>query len=140
MIARNALALGRFGVLGDAAGALDPETARHGHRRPGVPPRFPGPRWTRACRAVARDAEPPGFGLPPRRVAAFCAHPAWACDYLRCATFKEWRAAADDPELAELPPPPSAPAARAPLGAVGVPWAVSGAARVKESPHRMPGI
>ena len=40
-------------------------------------------------------------------VAAFCAHPAWVRPYLRCATFKAWLAAADDPELAELPPPPS---------------------------------
>ena len=57
--------------------------------------------------AVARDTEPLGFGLPPRRVAAFCAHPAWVRPYLRCATFKAWLVAADDPELAELPPPPS---------------------------------
>ena len=35
----------------------------------GTPPRFPGPRWTRACRAVARDAEPLGFGLSPCLVA-----------------------------------------------------------------------
>ncbi len=94
-------------VLGDEAGALDPETARHGHRRLGEPPRFPGPRWMRACRAVARDAEPLGFGLPPRWVAAFCAHPAWVRPYLRCATFKAWLVAAEDPALAELPPPPS---------------------------------
>jgi acetate kinase len=85
--------------LGDEAGALDPETARHGHRRLGEPPRFPGPRWMRACRAVARDAEPLGFGLPPRRVAAFCAHPAGGRPYLRCATFKAWLAAAEDPAL-----------------------------------------
>ena len=49
------------------------------------------------------------------------------------------RLVADDPALAELPPP-AAPVARAPLGAVGAPWADSGAGRVKESPHRMPGI
>ena len=108
-------------VLGDAAGALDPETARHWHRRLGDPPRFPGPRWTRACRAVARDAGPLGFGLSPRRVAAFGAHPAWARDYLRCATFKAWLAAADDPELAELPPPLA-------------PWPIPGGARARALP------
>ena len=86
-----------------------------GTGRLGVPPRFPGPRWTRACRAVARDAEPLGFGLNPRLVAAFCAHPAWVPAYLRCATFKAWLVAADDPELAELPPPPA-------------PWPISGGA------------
>ena len=111
-------------ALGDATGALDPETARHWHERLGAPPRSSTPRWARRVRAVARDAGPLGFGLPPRLVAALCAHPAWARDYLRCATFKAWLAAADDPELAELPPPPSV--ARAPLGAVGAPWAVSG--------------
>jgi hypothetical protein len=96
-------------VLGDATGALDPETARYWHERLGAPPRFPGPHWARRVRAVARDAEPLGFGLLPRRVAAFGAHPALAHDYLRCATFKAWMVAADDPELAELPsaPPPS---------------------------------
>ena len=47
--------------------------------------------------AVARDAEPLGFGLPPRRVAAFCAHPAWVRPYLRCATFKAWLVAAREP-------------------------------------------
>ena len=94
-------------VLGDEAGALDPETARYGYGQLGAPPRFPGPRWTRACRAVARDAEPLGFGLPPHRVAAFGAHPAWAHDdYLRCATFKAWLVAENDPELAVPPPSP----------------------------------
>lgn len=92
-------------ALGDDAGLVDPETARYWHGRLGAPPRFPGPRWARRVRAVARDAGPLGFGLPPRLVAALCAHPAWAHDYLRCATFKAWLAAeADDPELAELPP------------------------------------
>ena len=94
-------------ALGDDAGLVDPETARHWHRRLGVPPRSSTPRWARRVRSVARDAEPLGFGLPPRRVAAFCAHPAWVRPYLRCATFKAWLAAAEDPELAELPPPPS---------------------------------
>ncbi|MEI2780133.1 MAG: hypothetical protein V9H25_02280 [Candidatus Competibacter sp.] len=108
-------------ALGDEAGVLDPETARYWHRRLGVPPRFPGPRWTRACRAVARDAEPLGFGLSPRRVAAFCAHPAWVRPYLRCATFKAWLAAADDPALAELPPALS-------------PWPVSAGARARALP------
>lgn len=64
---------------------------------------------------------PPGFGLPPRLVAAFCAHPAWARDYLRCATFEAWLAAADDPALAELPPPPA-------------PWPISGGARARALP------
>ena len=108
-------------VLGDEAGVLDPETARYWHRRLGVPPRFPGPRWTRACRAVARDAEPLGFGLNPRLVAAFCAHPAWVPAYLRCATFKAWLVAADDPELAELLPPPA-------------PWPISGGALARALP------
>lgn len=91
-------------ALGDDAGALDPETARHWHGRLDAPPRSSTPRWARRVRAVARDAETLGFGLSPRLVAALCAHPAWARPYLRCATFKAWLAAADDPELAELPP------------------------------------
>jgi hypothetical protein len=82
--------------------------------------RFPGPRWARRVRAVARDAEPPGFGLPPRLVAAFGAHPALAHDYLRCATFEAWMVAADDPELAELPP----------LS----PWPITGGARAPMLP------
>ncbi len=41
----------------------------------------------------------------PRRVAAFCAYPAWVRPYLRCATFEAWLVAAEDPALAELPPP-----------------------------------
>ncbi|MEI2808548.1 MAG: hypothetical protein V9G18_22165 [Albidovulum sp.] len=94
-------------ALGDDAGLVDPETARYWHRRLGVPPRSSTPRWARRVRSVARDAEPLGFGLSPRRVAAFCAHPAWVHPYLRCATFKAWLVAAEDPELAELPPPPS---------------------------------
>lgn len=101
-------------ALGDDAGLVDPETARYWHERLGEPPRSSTPRWARRVRAVARDAEPPGFGLPPRLVAALCAHPAWARDYLRCATFKAWLVAADDPELAELPPPP------APLSVAGL--------------------
>ena len=108
-------------ALGDEAGALDSETARYWHRRLGVPPRFPGPRWTRACRAVARDAEPLSFGLSPRLVAAFCAHPAWVRDYLRCADFKGMLVAADDPALAVPPPPPS-------------PWPISGGARARALP------
>ncbi len=107
-------------VLGDDAGALDPETARYWYERLDAPPRFPGPRWTRRVRTVARDAEPLGFGLPPRLVAAFGAHPALAHDYLRCATFKAWMVAADDPELAELPPAPS-------------PWPVPDDARARAS-------
>lgn len=94
-------------VLGDDAGLVDPETARYWYERLDAPPRFPGPRWARRVRAVARNAGPLGFGLPPRLVAAFGAHPALAHDYLRCATFKAWMVAADDPELAELPPAPS---------------------------------
>ena len=93
-------------VLGDDAGVLDPETARYWYGRLDAPPRFPGPRWTRACRAVARDAEPLGFGLNPRLVAAFGAHPAWVPAYLRCATFKAWLVAENDPELAVPPPSP----------------------------------
>lgn len=130
-------------ALGCDAGLVDPETARYWHGRLGEPPRSSAPRWARRVRAVARDAGPLGFGLPPRLVAALCAHPAWARDYLRCATFKAWLAAADDPELAELPPPspwPVPAGALAPFGAVGAPWADSGAARVEENPRRMPGI
>ena len=97
--------LRRRRVLGDEAGALDPETARYGYGQRGAPPRSRHARWVRRCQAVARAAEPLGFGLPPRLVAAFCAHPAWAHAYLRCATFKAWLVAADDPALAELPPP-----------------------------------
>jgi len=100
-------------VLGDDAGVMDPEAARYWYGRLDAPPRSSTPRWARRVRAVARDAEPLGFGLPPRLVAAFCAHPAWAHAYLRCATFKAWLVAADDPELAELPPPPA-------------PWPISG--------------
>ena len=81
-------------MLGDEAGVLDPETARYWHRQRGVPPRFPSPRWNGP---VARDAEPLGFGLNPRLVAAFCAHPAWTRPYLRRATFKAWRVAAERP-------------------------------------------
>ena len=72
-------------------------------------------------RSVARDAEPLGFGLSPRRVAAFCAHPAWVRPYLRCATFEAWLVAADDPELAELPPPIA-------------PWPISDDARARALP------
>ena len=104
-------------VLGDDAGVVDPETARYWYWELGVPPRCPGPRWARACRRVARDAEPLGFGLAPRLVTALRDHPAWTRPYLRCATFKAWLVAAQDPELAELPPllsPPSlAPGAMA---------------------------
>jgi len=104
-------------VLGDDAGVVDPETARYWYWALGVPPRCPGPRWARACRRVARDAEPLGFGLAPRLVTALRDHPAWTRPYLRCATFKAWLVAAQDPELAELPPllsPPSlAPGAMA---------------------------
>jgi hypothetical protein len=103
-------------ALGDDAGLVDPETARHWYGQLGVPPRSSTPRWARRVRSVARDAEPLGFGLSPRRVAAFCAHPAWVRPYLRCATFKAWLAAANDPELAELPPPPITP------------WPISGGA------------
>jgi len=102
-------------VLGDDAGVLTPETARYWYGQLGAPPRSRHARWVRRVRAVARDAEPLGFGLPPRLVAAFGAHPAWAHDYLRCATFKAWMVVADDPELAELPPPSS-------------PWPISGGA------------
>ena len=108
-------------ALGDEAGLVDPETARYWHERLGEPPRSSTPRWARRVRAVARDAGPSGFGLPPRLVAALCAHPAWAHDYLRCATFKAWLAAADDPELAELPPPPS-------------PWPIPDDARARTLP------
>jgi hypothetical protein len=45
-------------------------------------------------------------------VAAFGAPPSLARDYLRCATFKTWMVAADDPELAELPPPSPWPISR----------------------------
>ena len=102
-------------VLGDEAGVLDPETARYWYGRLDAPPRSSTLRWARRVRAVARDAEPQGFGLPPRLVAAFGAHPAWAHDYLRCADFKGMLVAANDPALAELPPPPS-------------PWPISGGA------------
>lgn len=49
---------------------------------------------------------------------AFCAHPAWARDDLRCATFEAWLVAADDPELAELPPPSLWPVPGGALAAV----------------------
>ena len=94
-------------VLGDDAGVLDPATARYWYWQLGAPPRSRGPRWARTCRAVARAAEPLGFGLSPRRVAAFSDHPAWTQAYLRSADFKAMLAAADDPKLAVLPPPPS---------------------------------
>ena len=96
-------------VLSDEAGVLDPETARYWYEHLDAPPRSSTPRWARRCRAVARAAEPLGFDLPPPLVAAFCARPAWAHAYLRCATFKAWLVAADDPELAVLPPPPTPP-------------------------------
>ncbi len=108
-------------ALGDDAGLVDPETARYWHERLGVPPRSSTPRWARRVRSVARDAEPLGFGLSPRRVAAFCAHPAWTRPYLRCATFKAWLVAADDPELAVLPPPIA-------------PWPISDDARARALP------
>lgn len=92
-------------VLGDDTGVLDPETARYWYEQLGTPPKRSEPRWTRACRRVARSAEPLGFGLSPRLVAAFGDHPAWVRPYLRCATFKAWRVAADDPARATLPPP-----------------------------------
>ena len=102
-------------VLGDDAGVVDPETARYWYWALGVPPRFPGPRWARACRRVARAAAPLGFGLAPRLVAAFGDHPAWTHAYLRGADFKAMLVAAEDPALAELPPPPA-------------PWPISGGA------------
>ena len=108
-------------ALGDDAGLVDPETARYWHERLGVPPRSSTPRWARRVRSVARDAEPLGFGLPPRRVAAFCAHPAWTRPYLRCATFKAWLVAAEDPALADLPPPIA-------------PWPISDDARARALP------
>lgn len=57
-------------TLGDDAGVMDPETARYGYWALGVPPHCPGPRWAQACRHVARDAEPLGFGLAPRLATA----------------------------------------------------------------------
>ena len=109
-------------VLGDAAGALDPETARYGYGQRGAPPRPRHPRWVRRCQAVARAAAPRGFGLSPRRVAALGDHPAWAHAYLRGADFKGMRVAADDPALAEPPPPPPAP------------WPISDDARARALP------
>ena len=102
-------------VLGDDAGVMDPEAARYWYWQLGIPPRFSGPRWARACRTVAHASERLGFGLAPRLVTGFRDHPAWTRAYLRCATFKAWLVAADDPELAELPPPPA-------------PWPISGGA------------
>ena len=98
---------------------LDSEAARYGYGRSGTPPRSSQARWTRACRAVARDAEPLGFGLPPRLVAAFCEHPAWTPAYRRCATFKALRVAADDPALA-VPPPAPGPLAAGALASASV--------------------
>lgn len=106
-------------ALGDDAGVVDPETARYWYGELGVPPRFPGPRWARACRHVARAAAPLGFGLAPRLVTALRDHPAWTRPYLRCATFKAWLVAAQDPELAELPPPALAPLTGARRDGVG---------------------
>ena len=100
-------------VLGDEAGALDPETARYGYGQLGAPPRSRHPRWVRRCQAVARAAELLGFGLSPRLVAAFCDHPAWTHADLRSADFKGMLVAADDPALAVPPPPPA-------------PWPISG--------------
>lgn len=94
-------------ILGDDAGVLDPETARYWYGQLGAPPRSRHARWVRTCRAVAHAAEPRGFGLPPRLVAAFGDHPAWTQAYLRSADFKAMLVAADDPKLAVLPPPPS---------------------------------
>ena len=96
------------------------ETARYWYEQLDLPPRFPGPRWARRVRAVTREAESLGFGLPPRRVVAFGAHPALAHDYLRCATFKAWMVTADDTELAEPPPP--------------APWPISDDARARVLP------
>jgi len=48
-------------------------------------------------------------------VAAFGDHPAWTHAYLRGADFKAMLVAAEDPALAELPPPPA-------------PWPISGGA------------
>ena len=93
-------------VLGDDAGVMDPETARYWYWQLGIPPRFSGPRWARACREVAHAAERLGFGLAPRLVTAFRDHPAWTRAYLRCATFKAWLVAENDPELAVPPPSP----------------------------------
>ena len=107
-------------VLGDDAGVMDPEAARYGYWQLGIPPRFGGSRWARACREVARDAEPLGFGLSPRLVTAFRDHPAWTRPYLRCATFKAWIEAGMDSSLAEPPPP--------------APWPISGGARARALP------
>ena len=93
-------------VLGDDAGVMDPEAARYWYWQLGIPPRFSGPRWARACRTVAHASERLGFGLSPRLVTAFRDHPAWTRAYLRCATFKAWLVAENDPELAVPPPSP----------------------------------
>ena len=102
-------------VLGDEAGALDPETARYGYGQRGAPPRSRHPRWVRRRQAVARAAAPLGFGLSPRRVAAFGDPPAWTHADRRGADCKGMRVAADDPVLAVPPPPPA-------------PWPIAGGA------------
>ena len=103
-------------VLGNAAGVLDPETARYWSGHLGAAPQSRHARWVRRCQAVARAAAPLGFGLSPRLVAAFGDHPAWTHAYLRSADFKGMLVAAEDPALAELPPPPA-------------PWPISDEAR-----------
>ena len=108
-------------VLGDEAGVLDPETARYWSGHLGAAPRSRHPRWVRRCQAVARAAAPLGFGLSPRRVAAFGDPPAWTHADLRSADFKGMRVAAEDPALAELPLPPA-------------PWPIPGGARARALP------
>ena len=101
-------------AFGRRRGRDVPEAARYGYWQLGIPPRFGGSRWVRTCREVAHASERLGFGLSPRLVTAFRDHPAWTRAYLRCATFKAWLVAENDPELAV--PPPS-------------PWPISGGAR-----------
>ena len=94
-------------VLDDAAGTLPPETVRYGWRQLSASSRLGGPCWTRTCQAVARAAEPLGFGLSPRWVEAFGDPPAWVQAYSCCADFKAQWVATHDPEWAV--PPPTTP-------------------------------
>ena len=76
-------------VLDDAVGTPPPETARYGWRHLSALPRLRGPCWTWTRQAVARAAEPLGFGLSPRWVEAFGDHPRLGASLLGSICIKE---------------------------------------------------